>query len=253
MSSKTMDKNESEHQEASTLQGEAAPASSSEEGTSLPSDPLKSTDSDTAESVEVVASEDSTNNTDSSSEESKQEEIEMDLEPPTPEELITIRKEAAKAQENWEKYLRVSADFENFKKRSAKDRMEAIKYANEALLELLIPVADNFEMALQAVDSAPENNAESLKIGVEMIRKQLKTVMEDYGLMEINASNQEFDPTWHEAVSQEETDQVEEGHIVRQTRKGYKLRDRLIRAANVVVAKKPEPENKNPEEQNSPK
>jgi molecular chaperone GrpE len=153
------------------------------------------------------------------------------------EEFEQLQAKAAKADENWERLLRLTADFENFKKRAARDRLDAIKYANEALLEKLIPVLDNFEMALA---SAPQTeNADGFSKGVGMIYNQLKNVMTEAGLEEIDASNQPFDPAWHQAVSQKETDEVAEDSVVQQLRKGYKLRERLVRPATVIVAKPP--------------
>lgn len=145
-----------------------------------------------------------------------------------------------RAAEHWDKYLRLGAEFENFKKRAARDRLEAIKFANQALLESLIPTLDSFEMAMAAVENAKadsKDSMDSLKQGIELVHKQLKEVIKEWGLEEIDASGKAFDPAWHEAVSQQESDEAFEGQIVQQIRKGYKLKDRLIRPANVVVAK----------------
>lgn len=157
----------------------------------------------------------------------------------SPQELKHLREQAAKAAEHWERLLRTTADFDNFKKRAARERAESAKYANESLLQKLIPVLDNFEMALNATSQAPEANVESLTAGVQMIHQQLKGALAEAGLEEIDASGQTFDPNFHEAVSQQETETVPEGQVVQQLRKGYKLRDRLLRPATVVVAKSP--------------
>ena len=153
-----------------------------------------------------------------------------------------LQAKAAKADENWEKYIRVVADFDNFKKRAARERSEAIKYANEALIEKLLPIVDNFEAALAATNSpqgGAAQNIDSLKQGINMIYTQVKSFLSENGAEEIDAANQPFDPNLHEAVSQQATDEVPEGQVVQQMRKGYKYRDRLIRPAMVVVAKKP--------------
>ncbi len=156
----------------------------------------------------------------------------------SPEELVELRGQAEKAAENWDKYVRLNADFDNFKKRAARERQESIRYANEALLEKLIPVLDNFEMAMQAA-SGPQGGApDALKQGVSMIATQLKSALAEAGLEEINAAGQAFNPNLHEAVSQQESAEVPEGQVLQQLRKGYKLRDRLIRPATVVVARK---------------
>ena len=86
---------------------------------------------------------------------------------------------------------------------------------------------------------APPGGVASLQAGIAMIQQQLKNTLAESGLEEIDASGKPFDPTWHEAVSQQETADVPEGHVVQQLRKGYKLRDRLLRPATVIVAKKP--------------
>lgn len=156
----------------------------------------------------------------------------------TPEELAELRAQAQKAAENWDKYVRLNADFDNFKKRAARERQEAIRYANEGLLEKLIPVLDNFEMAMQAAQSPQGGSADALKTGVNMIASQLKSALTDAGLEEIDATGQVFNPNLHEAVSQQPSNDVPEGQVLQQLRRGYKLRERLIRPATVIVAKK---------------
>ena len=153
------------------------------------------------------------------------------------EEHRALTEQAEKASENWDRFLRLNAEFDNYKKRAARDRLEAIKYANESVLESLIPTLDNFEMAMMAVDSATADSIESLKQGISMVHKQLRDAIKESGMEEIDAANQTFDPAWHEAVSQQESDEVAEGQVIQQVRKGYKLKDRLIRPANVIVAK----------------
>jgi molecular chaperone GrpE len=87
--------------------------------------------------------------------------------------------------------------------------------------------------------NAAQANVDSLKTGINMIHGQLRSTMAESGLEEIDASGKVFDPNWHEAVSQQETTEVAEGTVIQQLRRGYKLRDRLVRPATVVVAKKP--------------
>jgi len=153
--------------------------------------------------------------------------------------LEALKAEAAKAKEYWDKLLRTTADFENYKKRATRERQEAVKFANEGIIGTLLPIMDNFEMALAAMAGAKDPAVQSLQSGVSMILQQLKKALADVGLEEVDATNQRFDPNVHEAVSQQETAEVPEGNVVQQLRKGYKLRDRLLRPASVVVAKKP--------------
>jgi molecular chaperone GrpE len=159
------------------------------------------------------------------------------VEPLTEQQLAELKEQASKAALYYEQLLRATADFDNFKKRAARERQDAIKYANDSLLERVIPVLDNFEMALAAA-AAPNTTVQSMQAGVTMIQQQLRAAMGEAGLEEINAAGQKFDPNIHEAISQQETNDMPEGHVVQQVRKGYKLRDRLLRPASVIVAKK---------------
>jgi len=156
----------------------------------------------------------------------------------TPEQLAELKERAAKADEHWERLLRTTADFDNFKKRAAREKQDAIRFANQGLIEKLIPVLDNFDMALAATQAAQPDANGSLQTGINMIWQQFKSALAEAGLEEIDATGQVFDPNLHEAISQKETADVPEGQVVQQLRKGYKLRDRLLRPASVVVAKK---------------
>ena len=144
---------------------------------------------------------------------------------------------AAKADENWDRFVRLTADFDNYKKRAARERQEAISFANENLLSRLVPVMDAFEMALAAASNDPA--AKSLQAGILMISNQLKSALAEAGLEEIEAYGKPFDPNLHEAVTQQESTDVPEGQVIRQIRKGYRFRNRLLRPAGVVVAKMP--------------
>jgi molecular chaperone GrpE len=164
--------------------------------------------------------------------------------PLTEENIRELLSLAAKADEYRDQLLRTAADLDNYKKRAAREKQEAIKFANESLLGKLIPVLDNFDMALAAVSSAQGEkdqsaSTDSLQQGVSMIQQQLRQALADAGLEEINATGQPFDPNYHEAVSQQESADVPEGHVVQQLRKGFKLRERLLRPATVIVAKAP--------------
>ena len=156
-----------------------------------------------------------------------------------PAELDELRAKAAKADEHWDRLLRQAADFENFKKRAARDRQDAVRYANESLLGKLVPVLDNFEMAMAAANTAQAGSADALKTGVAMIHSQFRAALTEAGLEELDASGKAFDPNWQEAVSHQESAEVAEGQVLQQLRKGYKFRDRLVRPATVIVAKQP--------------
>src|SRR5271170_4862185 len=129
----------------------------------------------------------------------------------TPEQLADLQARAAKADENWDRLLRVTADFENFKKRAARERTEAGHAASAALVHKLLPVLDNFEMAQAAAQTAQGDKLAALQTGIAMIQQQIKSILVDAGLEEIDAAGRPFDPAFHEAVSQHETDGAPEG------------------------------------------
>jgi len=133
--------------------------------------------------------------------------------------------------------LRTAAEMDNLRKRTAREREEAIRYANQRLLEELLPVIDNFEMGMQA---AAQDTTSMIYIGMDMVRRQLNEFLASQGVEEIPATGM-FDPNLHDAVAQEDCAAGEEGRILRVTRRGFKLRDRLLRPAGVVVSKLPAP------------
>lgn len=130
--------------------------------------------------------------------------------------------------------LRSQADFENYKKRSAREKEEAIKYANSSLLEKLISIVDNFELGLEAARAEGEKSP--IFSGMSMVLKQLMDFLADSGLQPIDATGQKFDPNLHEAIAHEPSDEFAEGTVIRQTRRGYKMKDRLLRPSSVVVS-----------------
>jgi molecular chaperone GrpE len=133
--------------------------------------------------------------------------------------------------------LRSQADFENYKKRSAREKEEAIKYANSSLLERLVGIIDNFELGLAA---AKEQGADSpIYSGMVLVQKQLNDLLAENGLQPIEAEGKAFDPNMHEAIAHEPSDRVPEESVVRQTRRGYRLKDRLLRPAKVIVSSGP--------------
>lgn len=131
--------------------------------------------------------------------------------------------------------LRAQADLDNYRKRAIRDKEDSIRYANASLLEKLLPILDNFELGLDAARSAPDTA--SIVQGMAMVEKQLQDFLKSQGVEPIPAEGEVFDPARHEAVAQESSASVPEGHVVRLLRKGYKLRDRLLRASSVTVSK----------------
>lgn len=130
--------------------------------------------------------------------------------------------------------MRTAADLENYRKRAAREREESLRYAKQELLEELLPILDNFDMGMQA---AAQDKGSMIYVGMEMVRKQFGEFLAGSGVSEVEAEGRPFDPNLHEAVSQEEAAGVEEGTVLRVTRRGFLLRDRLLRPASVVVAK----------------
>jgi molecular chaperone GrpE len=157
----------------------------------------------------------------------------------TREQLDELKQTAAKAEEHWDRLLRVTADFDNYKKRAAREKQDAIRFANESLLEKLVPVLDSFDMAMSAAQNTRGDVGQSLKTGIAMVYQQLKSAMTEAGLEEVDATGKPFDPNVHEAVSQQESAELPEGQVIQQLRRGYKLRERLLRPATVVVSKRP--------------
>ena len=157
-------------------------------------------------------------------------------------------KEALKQAEHWKDIAaRNQAELDNYRKRMARDKTEAIKFANAGLLCELLPVIDSFQMGL---DAAKLEDSESIITkGMEMVQKQLEEFLSTQGATEISAIGQPFEPNMHEAISQEENNDIPEGNVITQIRKGYKLHDRLLRAANVIVSKGPEKDSESSDEE----
>lgn len=130
------------------------------------------------------------------------------------------------------RYLRLQADFQNYRKRMEREREATVKYAGERLVIQLLDILDNFERALES-----EKEHDSFYDGMDMIYQQFKAVLEKNGLEEVEADGTEFDHNLHNAVLTEESDEIESGHIISALQKGYKLNGKLIRPAMVKVAK----------------
>jgi molecular chaperone GrpE len=144
----------------------------------------------------------------------------------------------AQAAELKDRLLRAQAEWDNSRKRILREKEEAVRYAGEAILERLLPVLDNFETGMAAAQSATD--AKAIAQGLEMVLAQFRQVLRDAGVEAIDAVGQPFDPHRHEALGHHESAEHPEGQVLTQMRKGYKLKDRLLRAASVFVAKPPE-------------
>jgi molecular chaperone GrpE len=157
----------------------------------------------------------------------------------TDSELDNLRQELAakelEAKTNYDRFLRQVAELDNVKKRSAREREEISRFANEALIKDLLPVVDNLERAVAHASGG--GNGKPLVEGVEMVLKGLLDVLAKHGVTQISAVGQPFDPSKHEAMAQVESESHEPNSVVEELHKGYTLRDRLLRPALVSVAK----------------
>jgi molecular chaperone GrpE len=154
-------------------------------------------------------------------------------------EMNSDSSEATKEAAHWKDLAaRNQAELDNYRKRMAREKSDAIKFANGSLLSELLPVIDSFQMGLSAaINEDPDS---IISKGMEMVQKQLEEFFSSQGAVAISSVGKEFDPNLHEAISQESSDEVPNGHIITEIRKGYTLNDRLLRAANVIVSKGPE-------------
>ena len=153
-----------------------------------------------------------------------------------------LAKKESEARENYDRFLRQVAELENFKKRMAREKGEALRYANENLIKDLLPVLDNLE---RAVDHAKGGgNGKPLVEGVEMVLKGFLDALSKHGVTQISAKGASFDPERHEAIAQVESAECEPNTVVEEHHKGYYLLDRLLRPSLVSVAKTPETKEK---------
>lgn len=159
-----------------------------------------------------------------------------DPDPPGPAgEAVDPELQAARdeAQSTFARYQRLAADFENYKRRTRQDLADRTQYANEELLRKLLPILDNLQRAL---DHAPEGIDRNWYEGVKLVARQFEDTLQAQGLSTIPAVGQKFDPSQHEAIAREETDDQEEGTVVEEMQPGYRLHDRVLRPTLVKVA-----------------
>jgi molecular chaperone GrpE len=164
-------------------------------------------------------------------------EVEVEEPEPTPEQRIAEAE--AKQRETYDRYLRSVAELDNYRKRSRKDIEDARVEAQSRVLREMLPVIDNLERALAAAGGAEASNGHSIVEGVRLVLRQFAQALERCGVTQVSAQGEPFDPTQHEAVSQIETDQAPAGTVVDVLQSGYRIGERLLRPALVVVAKAP--------------
>lgn len=155
--------------------------------------------------------------------------------------LTDLEKAQAEAAEMKSRYLRSVADMENYRKRITREKQDIIRSAAANVIESLLPVLDNMKLGLQAAEQHPE--AKEVTYGFKMVDDQLKKSLGEQGLKELVPDGEIFDPNLHECIAHQASKDVEEDHIIQTVRAGYRLNERLIRAANVIVSSGPEKEN----------
>ena len=168
----------------------------------------------------------------------------------SPSEIEKLRQDLAakelEAKKNYDLYLRQVADLENFKKRVAREKEEAIRYGNEALVKDLLPILDNLERAVEHAELG--GNGKPLLAGIELVLKGFLEVLEKHGVTQISAKGEPFNPHKHEAFAQVESTDHEPNTVVEELHKGYFMADRLLRPSLVSVAKLPETKEENSEQ-----
>jgi molecular chaperone GrpE len=165
----------------------------------------------------------------------KEQEKEEDLTSKLEQYIALTEQLQKEAEENHQQLLRARADLENFRRRSRKETEDMVKYAPLSLIESLLPVMDNFERALEAVDK--NEHTQSLYEGVEMVYRQLQSALQNAGLERIEAKGNAFDPHQHNAVMQEEMTDVEPGVVVEEMQTGYRFLERVARPTIIKVSK----------------
>ncbi|BFH67667.1 MAG: nucleotide exchange factor GrpE [Paenibacillus dendritiformis] len=150
------------------------------------------------------------------------------------EEPAELKEARAQAEELQQRLLRAQADFDNFRRRTMKEKEELAQYASSKLVTQLLPVLDNFERALAAAQTGSEE--QSFVKGVDMIFRQFMQVLEQEGVKAMNAVGEPFNPEFHQAIMQVESEEHEEGIVVEEVQKGYMLKDRVLRPAMVKVS-----------------
>jgi len=155
-------------------------------------------------------------------------------EAPSDESLEKLKSELEKAKSE---YMYLAADFDNYRKQAVKERSELMKYGAERLIRDFLGVFDNFERALET--EIKDQNIDSFRAGVKMIATEMKSMLQKFGVEEVKAEGEPFDPSKHEALSSEPRTDMPAGHVARVFKKAYKMHDKLIRPAQVTVASAP--------------
>jgi len=185
--------------------------------------------------IEDSSAEEQVTETQDETQESSQEEVPQAADDAAPAEELDPWEQLEQEVAKWkDQAIRTAAELDNYRKRMSREKLDALRFGNQGLLEELLPVLDNFNMGMQA---AAQEKGSMLFMGMEMVNKQLSEFLSSQNVEEVTAEDGgEFDPKIHEALSQEASAEIEQGKIVRVMRKGYRMGERLLRPSNVVVS-----------------
>ncbi|MEC8044466.1 MAG: nucleotide exchange factor GrpE [Verrucomicrobiota bacterium] len=201
---------------------------------------MEDTREEDSKQSEIDSEKENATNTNSPEEDVQNEGLESSVEEPAPENNLKSKldKVYGENEDIKAKYLRALADLENLRKRSLKDREDAISRTKAQMLGDLLPVLDAFELGM--IEAEKTEESESLFAGFSMAVKQMESILQEYGLSKIDPTGNKFDPALHDAMGYENNDKLEEGTVIRSIRKGYMIKDTLLRPASVMVARKEE-------------
>ena len=192
------------------------------------------------ESEKIKSKEEEKQNPDS--QESKDNNEDLSAEPENSDSEVSNQNLNKKVQETYsknedlqDKYVRVLADLENLKRRQIKEREEAVQRTRSQIMGDLLPSLDAFQMGIQEAEK--EESTKNIFVGISMAFKQMENVLGEYGLEIINPDDSEFDPKFHEALSYQASEDVKEGFVLQTIRIGYRIKDKLLRPASVIISK----------------
>ena len=192
------------------------------------------------ESEKIKSKEEEKQNPDA--QESKDNNEDLSAEPENSDSEVSNQNLNKKVQETYsknedlqDKYVRVLADLENLKRRQIKEREEAVQRTRSQIMGDLLPSLDAFQMGMQEAEK--EESTKNIFVGISMAFKQMENVLGEYGLEIINPDGSEFDPKFHEALSYQASENVKEGFVLQTIRIGYRIKDKLLRPASVIISK----------------
>lgn len=192
------------------------------------------------ESEKIKSKEEEKQNPDA--QESKDNNEDLSAEPENSDSEVSNQNLNKKVQETYsknedlqDKYVRVLADLENLKRRQIKEREEAVQRTRSQIMGDLLPSLDAFQMGMQEAEK--EESTKNIFVGISMAFKQMENVLGEYGLEIINPDGSEFDPKFHEALSYQASEDVKEGFVLQTIRIGYRIKDKLLRPASVIISK----------------